>query len=289
MAIDHTTEGAPEHAIVRTKRFDARRLGVALLLIPLLYLSIRYLPPQAFFTLVVASAILSLREFYRLHFAEERALMEVSLGAGLTLLLLVNLQWPALIPTGALWFLVLFLILATRLMSRRDLRHCLSDTGVLVLGILYVGLTLGHLLLIRALDGGIFLIFFLLLVTWSGDAGGYFAGRTLGRHQLAPVISPNKTVEGLVGGLLLALGAALLARHWFLPSLTLRDCVILGLGLAATGAIGDLAESIMKRSAGVKDSSHLIPGHGGLLDRLDSLLFTTPTFYYYVTLVKGWM
>ena len=271
------------------KRFDARRIYVALVFIPLLYGLIRYLPPQAFFAVVVATAILCLWEFYRLHFGHEHAVLEPLLGAGLTMLLLVNIQWPELIPTQALWLLFLLIVLTSRLVSKRELRQCLSDSGMLLLGVLYVGLTLGHLPLIRSLDGGSFLIFFLLLVTWSGDAGGYFAGRTLGRHKLAPVISPNKTVEGLFGGLFLATIAALAARLWFLPSLSITDSIILGLGLASAGALGDLVESAMKRSAGVKDSSQLIPGHGGLLDRLDSLLFTTPTFYYYGVFVKGWI
>ena len=287
MAFEHTTDGAPEHPLVTTKRFDARRLYIALVFIPLLYVLIRYLPPQALFTFVVAAAILTLFEFYRLHFGQERAPLEFALGAVLTGLLLVNMQWPALVPTLSLWLLFLFLVLISRLLSKRALKQNLTDSGILLLGILYIGLTLGHLPLIRGLHGGIFLIFFLLLVTWAGDAGAYFAGRTLGRHKLAPVISPNKTVEGFVGGLLLATVAALVAKLWFLPSLTILDCTILGLGLAGVGALGDLAESAMKRSVGVKDSSHLIPGHGGLLDRLDSLLFTTPTFYYYVTLVNG--
>jgi phosphatidate cytidylyltransferase len=141
--------------------------------------------------------------------------------------------------------------------------------------------------LTRALDGGEFLVFFVVLVTWAGDTGAYYVGMSLGRHQLAPVISPNKTVEGLMGGLLLALAMAVVASLWFLPSLTLADCLATGLLLAGAGLLGDLVESALKRSAGVKDSGMLIPGHGGMLDRLDSLLFTAPIFYYYVTLVKG--
>jgi phosphatidate cytidylyltransferase len=140
--------------------------------------------------------------------------------------------------------------------------------------------------LTRALEGGEFLIFFLVLVTWAGDAGAYYTGRSLGRRQLAPVISPNKTVEGLLGGLILAVAAALVARAWFLPSFSVADCVAIGLLLTMAGALGDLTESVLKRSAGVKDSGTVIPAHGGMLDRLDSLLFAAPAFYYYVTLVK---
>ena len=130
------------------------------------------------------------------------------------------------------------------------------------------------------------MIFFLILVTWGGDTGAFVVGKTLGRRKLAPLISPNKTVEGLFGGLLFGTALALLARAWFLPTFTIGDCLALGVVLAGLGAVGDLVESSFKRSAGVKDSGTLIPGHGGILDRVDSLLFAAPTFYYYVTLIK---
>ncbi|HJU05758.1 MAG TPA: phosphatidate cytidylyltransferase, partial [Nitrospiraceae bacterium] len=156
-----------------------------------------------------------------------------------------------------------------------------------IFGILYVAFLLGHLLLTRALPEGAFLIFFVVLVTWAGDTGAYYAGVTMGRRKLAPTISPNKTVEGLLGGISLALGAAFVSRYWFAPWLTAFDCVATGLLLTITGVLGDLSESAFKRSAGVKDSGSMIPAHGGMLDRVDSLLFTAPAFYYYMTLVKG--
>ena len=133
---------------------------------------------------------------------------------------------------------------------------------------------------------GEFLIFGLFLVTWAADTGAYYVGASLGRHKLAPSISPNKTIEGVAGGLITAILAAFLAQAWFLPSLTSADCMAIACLLTIAGLLGDLAESAMKRGAGVKDSGSLIPGHGGMLDRLDSLLFTAPAFYYYVLLAK---
>ena len=109
----------------------------------------------------------------------------------------------------------------------------------------------------------------------------------MGRHSLAPIISPKKTVEGLLGGIILALAAAVGSQRWFLPSVTVMDAAVLAVVLTLAGLLGDLAESAMKRSANQKDSGALIPGHGGMLDRLDSLLFTAPCFYYYVMFVKG--
>jgi phosphatidate cytidylyltransferase len=178
-------------------------------------------------------------------------------------------------------------VLTYGLASVGPIKHNLADAAVLVFGVLYVPFLLGHLLLTRAWVDGEFLVFFVVLVTWAADTGAYYSGTLFGRRRLAPVISPNKTVEGLVGGLGLALLAALTARAWFLPSFSIADCIATGLLLAVAGTCGDLAESAMKRSADVKDSGWLLPAHGGVLDRLDSMLFTAPAFYYYMVLVKG--
>ena len=155
-----------------------------------------------------------------------------------------------------------------------------------LLGVLYLGLTLSTLSMTRLLPLGEWLIFFLLLVTWASDTGAYLVGTLYGRHRLAPTISPKKTVEGLVGGLIGAIIVGYTARWWFLPELSGLDCLILATLLTITGLWGDLTESAMKRSVGMKDSGRILPGHGGMLDRLDSLLFTAPVFYYYVTLAS---
>ncbi len=286
MTLEQTTDVAPTCPSVTDKRSDILRISVAVLFIPLLYVLIRYLPPHAFFPLVVGTALLATYEFYRLHFGQERIPLELALGLGATGLVLAGMQWPGVVPDQLLWLLILSLVLITRLFSGRDTKRVMTDSAILLFGVVYIGLTLGHLLLIRAREDGVFLIFFLLLVTWGGDTGAYTAGKTLGRTKLAPVISPNKTVEGFFGGLALGTALALVARSWFLPAFTVGDCVVLGLLLSGIGALGDLAESALKRSAGVKDSGRVIPGHGGILDRVDSLLFTAPLFYYYVTLIK---
>lgn len=272
---------------VPVRRLDPRRVYSALAFIPLFYALVRYLPPFAFFLLVAAASSLALLEFYRLHFREEGPPALLALGLGGGLLLLAGIEWPGLLSERTALLLTLAAVLLHRLQSTSDLRRSLADSAVLLFGLLYVSLTLGHLLLTRARPDGEFLVFFLLLVTWAGDTGAYYVGTALGRHKLAPVISPNKTVEGLVGGLGLAVAAAFLARAWFLPTFGAGDCLATGLLLTLAGVAGDLSESVMKRGVGVKDTGGLIPGHGGMLDRLDSLLFTAPAFYYYVALVKG--
>ncbi len=269
------------------RRFDMRRVYAALIFIPLFYGILRYLPPVTFFLLVLVAGVLALGEFYRLHF-QERHLVPITLGgfAGLGLLL-ASAQWPYVMSDRAPLMATLLLTLLIPYAFQADIRRSLLDSAVLVFGALYIGLTLSYLPLTRSLPDGAFLIFFLVLITWAGDTGAYYAGTILGRHRLAPRISPNKTVEGLIGGLILSVIMAHVARAWFVPAFSLVDCWILGILLTVAGVIGDLTESLLKRSAGVKDSGGLIPGHGGMLDRLDSLLFTAPTFYYYVTLIKA--
>ncbi len=269
------------------KRWDSRRVYAALVFLPLFYALVRYAPPVAFFGLVAAAALLSVAEFYRLHFRDEglpAAVMTVGFGA--TALLLASFQWPGRVSEHTIVLIIVLGALVHRLYGRRTVAHGLMDPAIVAFGPLYVGLCLGHLLPTRALPDGEFLIFGLFLVTWAADTGAYYAGTSLGRHKLAPSISPNKTIEGLAGGLAAAILASFASQAWFLPSWTVTDCVAVAFLLTAAGLLGDLAESAMKRGAGVKDSGSLIPGHGGMLDRLDSLLFTAPAFYYYVTLAK---
>ncbi len=277
----------PSEAAATKKRVDGRRLYAALIFIPLFYVLVRYFPPIFFFGLVVGAALLAQFEFYRLHFRDDRVPVLAALGLGTGAVLLASLQWPGFLSERVVFLVALIAALTSRLVATSELKRSLVDSSVMVFGILYVSLTLGHLLLTRTLPGGEYLIFFLVLVTWAGDTGAYYAGVTLGRHKLAPVVSPNKTIEGLLGGLVLAVVVAFIAQRWFLPTFTILDCVATGLLLTGVGVLGDLSESAMKRSAGVKDSGAVIPAHGGMLDRLDSLLFTAPTFYYYMTLVKG--
>lgn len=273
--------------LCKNRRLDSRRILPALIFIPLFYALVRYGSPIAFFALVTGASLCALAEFYKLHFREARVALEIGLGSGLLTLMLASLQWPGLMSLRTVCLATLVAVLASRLATPREIARGLADSAVLVFGVLYVGLTLGTLLSIRSLPEGEWLIFFLFFVTWAGDTGAYYAGMLLGRHKLAPVVSPNKTIEGVIGGLLLALVVAFLARAWFLPSFSPTDCLATALLLTAAGVVGDLTESVLKRSAGVKDSGGIIPAHGGMLDRLDSLLFAAPAFYYYVTLVKG--
>lgn len=166
---------------------------------------------------------------------------------------------------------------------RRDPGSALPNVSAALLGTLYAGWLFGrHLLLIIQMPNGGHLIFLLMGIAWSGDIGAYLIGRSFGKHKIIPAISPGKSVEGYVAGIAFSCITALALRYWLLPDLRLLHTVILGVGLAIIGQIGDLAESLLKRGANVKDSGSLMPGHGGILDRCDSLIFITPAMYYYI-------
>jgi phosphatidate cytidylyltransferase len=122
----------------------------------------------------------------------------------------------------------------------------------------------------------------LLMVIWTGDTAALVVGKTLGKSPFAPVLSPKKTNEGAVAGLLAGIGIAAVMQHFLFSDLPVRHVVVVSLLLGIFGQLGDLAESMLKRAAEIKDSSHLIPGHGGVLDRMDSLLFAFPVLYFYL-------
>lgn len=174
---------------------------------------------------------------------------------------------------------------------RRQVGGVFLSVSSTITGSIYIGWAFGyHLLLLRQIEGqvGSSLVFFLLATVWCGDSGAYLIGSSLGKRKLCPTISPNKTIEGAVAGLVAGMAGGFAA--WFLllqETVTIVHMPILGLSLGVVSQISDLSESIIKRSAHVKDSSSAVPGHGGLLDRCDGLVFSTPALYYYFEYVVG--
>jgi phosphatidate cytidylyltransferase len=183
-------------------------------------------------------------------------------------------------------FAALLIIPASYVLGRRGLEDSLPSSAIAVLATTYVGMLGGSLIRLRNdFPDGWKLVFFLLIVVWLGDTGAYYVGRQFGKHKLSPRISPKKTVEGLAGGMLASILAAVVIHFTFFPRFPLIHAMIAGVILSVAGVIGDLAESMWKRSADVKDSGTLLPGHGGFLDRFDSILFTAPILYCYWTLI----
>jgi len=160
----------------------------------------------------------------------------------------------------------------------------IASSAATILGVLYVVLPGGHLVALRTgfdeqLSAHLLSFFFLVLM--GSDTGAYYVGRAIGKHKLAPAISPGKTWEGVGGGIVAALALATVSHFWFFKELPLKWALPLAAVMATLGILGDLTESALKRGAGAKDAAKLLPGHGGALDRLDSLLFNAPLIYYF--------
>jgi len=189
----------------------------------------------------------------------------------------------ALVPRASISFDVVLIsvviaVAALALPTWRGGRDALPRAGASLLPILYLGLPVGTLIAIREMHGarGLFL---LMLTVMVSDSAQYYTGRLFGRRPLAPAISPKKTIEGAIGGFVFGTALFVIAGRWWLPEAPVTLRVALGLAIVALGIAGDLFESMLKRSAGIKDSSTLIPGHGGVLDRIDALLFAAPIYY----------
>jgi phosphatidate cytidylyltransferase len=281
-----TTNREPAQTVHKAAaRFDARRIYTVLFVVPLLYAAIRFFPPLVFTGIVAVAGCLALHELYRLCFQVRRQPLTVGIGLAGCVALIISPHEPGMALPSLLVSLIA--ILSIPLLIRTPLDQSVKDAALALTGMMYIGLTLGYLVAVRLLQQGEWLLFFLLLVTWAADTGAYYVGTLYGQRRLAPRISPKKTIEGLAGGLFAALLIAFAARWTFLSDMSNWDVLVLALLLTVAGLWGDLVESAIKRSVGVKDSGGLLPGHGGMLDRLDSLLFTAPTFYYYVTSFRG--
>jgi phosphatidate cytidylyltransferase len=248
-----------------------KRILTAAVAIPLLLLITIYLPDWLFAFVVGLFAAAAADEFLTL--AEKKEIGRPSrwflaMAALVAMSFLWTLEWVvASLVTSAI-----VLMTVTVFSGGIDKGFGNVVTGLSCL--VYCSLTLGFLILIPRSW-----ILVLFAIVWVGDTCAYYGGRALGRHLLAPKVSPKKTVEGAIAGLVGSVLAGSIGGVWLLgkPWLSMLGiCVV----TAAVGQIGDLAESVLKRSAGVKDSSSILPGHGGILDRLDSLLFATPIFYW---------
>lgn len=259
----------------------ASRWLIAALLGPAVLLVIFWAPAMVFFTVVAVAALLAWNEFYGMCFAPQRSLLRLIGLFGVAMILIGSkAQAPALhavsvvlaVSFGFLYFLL----------NYEKIPSIIDHVGRYVLGQVYIGLGMSFLIRLYDLPFGPRWIFFALLVSFLGDTCAFYAGRAFGRRPLYPAVSPKKTVEGLLGGML---GASLAAAvsALYLP-VVWYEAALLGLWLGVWGAAGDLFESMLKRSVGVKDSGHILMGHGGLLDRIDALVFNVPLVFLFALL-----
>lgn len=257
-----------------------KRVFTSLLLLPLLICLLQFSSGPLFFIVIQAIILVALTEFYNLARRREHRPQRV-LGMILSLVLAASFFLEAFDPEAALFVCLLIAavygIFSVRRLDR--LNPFPSGIALTFFGLLMISLPLQYLHLIREEHGPTGL-YFLLWVVFSGDTGAFLIGKLMGRHKMLPVASPKKTWEGAVGGLLSACLMSLAARALFFPSLSAVAAMCFALVIHSAAQIGDGLESLFKRAAGVKDSSNLLPGHGGFLDRLDSLILSVPLFYY---------
>lgn len=266
-----------------------KRLLTAVIVLPFLIASILISWLWWLFVLLAAaSMVLALWEFYllakRLQLKPDPVPGFVAGAALITISLQKGEPW-----LNFLLFLLVIIVLVIATLIGAMVRGApfdkmIGSTGATILGVLYIALLGTHLVLIRngfepTLSAHLLSFFFLVLM--GADAGAYYVGRAIGKRKLAPSISPGKTWEGAIGAVVAALAMGVLAHYWFFRELPLKWTLPLALTMSIVGIFGDLVESALKRSASTKDAANILPGHGGLLDRLDSLLFNAPLIYYF--------
>jgi len=276
------------------------RIITAVIFLPILIASILIPWLEPLFVVIVAAALIfGLYEFYVLARKKD---IKPDIAAGylggaalFTIFYFATPETPTQSRLDVQTIVLVLLALTIGTLVAATLRGApfdkmIASSGATILGVLYVVFLGGHLVALRTgfeehLSAHLLSFFFLVLM--GSDTGAYYVGRAIGKHKLAPTISPGKTWEGVVGGVLAALALAAVAHFWFFRELPLKWALPLAAVMAALGIFGDLTESALKRGAGAKDAAKILPGHGGVLDRLDSLLFNAPLIYYFAHFYFG--
>jgi phosphatidate cytidylyltransferase len=261
----------------------ATRLLTTAVVAPVILLLLYLGPSWAWFALVFAATGIGAVELFGMTHPNDR----VSRAAGVAMTLVVSgVLWQY--GTDARVLVTLFAglpvaAMALTLARLGDVPNAAMRMAAAAFGPLWLGmLTLLALLRRDTGDLGPGYVVMALMFAWFADTGGYFVGKRFGRRKLYEAVSPKKTVEGLGGALLGAVAGAILAHFWYLRSIPLSDAIVLALAAGVLGQVGDLGESLLKRSTGVKDSGEIVPGHGGMLDRIDALFVTSALVYLYV-------
>jgi len=267
-----------------------QRILTALLAIPVVIL-VTYWGYIPFFLFVLTLVVFTLLEFYQIL---ETRVGNINKGFGIAggVLLVVSIYFAPFSTEARLSselvsfvFTAFILVLLSYFVIKREIRHYLYNVGAIFFGLLYIGWLLSYMILLREIrPGGRYIIFYLLFLVWIMDTASYLGGVKFGKHKLSKMVSPHKTIEGSIFGILFAvITSIILSRIWINQlQMNIFHSIFLGIILGVAGQIGDLSESLLKRNLQIKDTSTLLPGHGGILDRCDSFLFAAPVLYYYM-------
>lgn len=260
-----------------------KRIVSSVALVALCYLAI--VVPQLFFIVILAVTVLGLYEFFTMLEKKGISIFKyVGIGMGAMIPLSIMFRFEPTRKWELFFIVAALLILMMMQFQRRQNSGVIVGISTTIFGILYVSWFFSFLIKIRQLDNGMGMVIALLAITKGGDIGAYLVGMRYGKTPFIPRISPKKTVEGAVGGLLFSIAGAWICKPFFAETYSFLHLAALGAVIGALAQLGDLSESLMKRDCGIKDSAAVIPGIGGVLDLIDSLLFTAPVFYFYIAL-----
>ena len=267
-----------------------KRIITSLIAFPLLSLLILKGSVGLFTLFIALVSIIALYEYFHIVFSDKTSSIfsPVALWGGCCGLLLIFSAYvhSFQMMTGV----VVINLLGAAVLSMTRYK---TDAGILedvqkeIQGVVYIPLTLSFIVLLRHDSHGVAWIFFLIFMVFAGDVGAFYAGKLFGRHKLSPSISPGKTIEGSIGGMILCILVGYGFARLFLPHLNGWSVFLLFIFVNIISQIGDLFESELKRTARIKDSGNILPGHGGILDRIDALLFAAPVAYFFKVLVQG--
>ena len=261
-----------------------KRLPTAFFLIIVVYLGIKFLPLFGFFLLLQIVIFLSLYEFYKL-ISKKEVLPQIIIGFFFALFVAFYFYY------GKLDFkIIIFLFLLSLsiyyliwVRNERELSVFSFSFALTFLSVFYISFTLNYLFYIQKKSPS--LVLFLLTVVYLGDTGAYMFGKLWGKRKMVPIASPNKTWEGAIGGIVFAILGAIIGHFLFLKEISINKAILSSIFISIIAQLSDPVESLFKRVVKVKDSSNILPGHGGILDRVDSLILASPFFYYYIIFI----
>lgn len=259
-----------------------KRILTAICLLPVFIFIVVWPSVWLFAALAAVAAVLAELEYFNIAKGSGFTPWKV-LGVSWTLAFLAVALWPKSLQLEMVISAGFLCLIVMTIFSRLDLKLAFKTIASTIFGAFYVGFFLAYFIALKSQgdERGKDLLLLLAFTVWAGDTAAYFVGSAIGKHKLAPSISPKKSWEGAIANVAASLITAYIARLTFIQSIDGTDVIFLGAAISIIGQLGDLFESVLKRGADIKDSGSLLPGHGGILDRIDSLIFTAPVLYYY--------